>query len=646
LETAVSSTVYRILKGVRSQRTQVEALEGEVARLTTMLASAPDFIARVSLDGRILFVNRRLDGPGRGQDEVVGTSLFGYLPPAFRERAREAIDAAISTREVQRYETVAPAAGRRLGRYLIRVSPVLDGCAVTSLVMVATDISDQHESRQLLELALSATELGIWTYDPKRQDGSWDRRTHEIYGRPVHEPPTHTTVVDAIHPDDRILVVAALEQAQRTGRYGPVEHRIVWPDGQVRWVVGVGVADRGEDGEVERIVGSTRDITERRVLEARLIEAEKLEGIGRLAGGIAHDFNNMLTTILGNVEFTLAEVGCDGSTRVMLEEIRSAAERSAELTAQLLAFARRQMIKPEVVSPNLLVSRIEPLLRSMLPPGIQLATALEARAKIKVDPSQLDQVLLSLVTNARDAMPEGGTLTIETADVVLDDSFAEHHPNVRPGLHVLVSVLDTGWGIAPEMLPRVFEPFFTTRPGSTGLGLAMSYGIVRQNDGHIFATSRLREGTTFNVYLPACEGPEPTHVSDEGCAAAAVGGQEAILVVEDEPLVRSIIERTLRGAGYRVYAAEGAERAMQLAEAAGPFHLLVTDVVMPGLGGRELAERLASSHPEMPVLYISGFTDAAIVQSGVVDPRLQFLRKPFLPRELLAAVRRALAVSE
>jgi nitrogen-specific signal transduction histidine kinase/ActR/RegA family two-component response regulator len=395
---------------------------------------------------------------------------------------------------------------------------------------------------------------------------------------------------------------------------------------------------RDHRGEIVRIVGSVQDVTERRALEARLRDAQKLESVGRLAGGIAHDFNNMLTAILGNVAFA-ATVDSVEDVRPLLAEIRTAAERSAALTAQLLAFARRQMVDRKVVEPNALVQRLDALLRRLVGERIRVKVSLLAEGWVQVGESQFEQVVLNLVTNARDAMPSGGSLTIETSDVVLDR--ADATPLDLPaGRYVKLSVRDTGPGIAADLLPHLFEPFFTTREGGTGLGLATCYGIVKQSGGHVTVDSVLGQGATFSVYLPRVEAASraaaaPTSKSP-GTAARKV------LVVEDEPIVRAVIERTLRESHYRVCIAGSAADAFALADREGPFDLLVTDVAMPDVDGRELAQVLVSRWPTLLVLFVSGYAQEFTLDAER-DPGKQFLQKPFEPSELLEAVQSLLS---
>jgi two-component system, cell cycle sensor histidine kinase and response regulator CckA len=619
---------------------RIRALQDEVRRLTMMLESAPDFITRITVDGKFLYLNRV--APGFEMKDVLGTSVDAYVPPEFRERAHEAMRAACETGQVQEYATVGQTSADKIGHYLTRVSPVLEHGKATSLVMIAMDVTPLQESRTLLQVALDATGLGIWTFDPATGSGSWDETSRRIFGVSADEPSPSLSRIEAlIHPDDRALVKDGLAEAMRTGRYGPVEHRILSPTGEVRWSAASGVAVKNHRGEVVRIVGSMRDVTERRALEARLQEAQKLESIGRLAGGVAHDFNNMLTAILGNVDFAASMTSLE-EVRPLLAEIRLTAERSAALTAQLLAFARRQLVEPKVFEPSALLGRLEALLRRLLGDRIFLTVSVGSSGFVRVDESQLEQVVLNLITNARDSMPEGGSVQLQTHDLLVEPGQVGHYVELSPGPYVVITVTDSGDGIAPQALPRIFEPFFTTRRGGTGLGLATCYGIVKQNGGHIAVQSEPGRGATFSVFLPGVAAAAAKPPDAEPPAASTAVDSARVLLVEDEAVVRAIVERTLVRAGHRVVVATSAEEALELENADGQFDLLVTDVVMPGMNGWELGKRLRQRWPGLRVLYISGYTEDVAEPGGASEPGAAFLQKPFLPVDLLASMRKLL----
>jgi two-component system cell cycle sensor histidine kinase/response regulator CckA len=388
-----------------------------------------------------------------------------------------------------------------------------------------------------------------------------------------------------------------------------------------------------------------RDVTERRNLERQLLQAQKMEAVGRLAAGIAHDFNNLLTAIYGSTELLLGGLSADDERREDVQEIKKAAERAAALTRQLLAFSRQQVLAPQILDLNTVVADVERMLRRLIGEDIEFRSVLApGLGAVQADPGQVEQVIMNLVVNARDAMPRGGQLAIETANAELDDVYAERHIAVRPGRYVMLAVSDTGIGMNADTKARIFEPFFTTKEKGkgTGLGLATVYGIVKQSSGYIWVYSEPGQGTTFKVYLPrveaAAEPPAPKPV-----APASLRGTETVLVAEDEEAVRNLTRRVLEGHGYAVLAARDGEEALRLAtEHAGPIHLLLTDVVMPSMSGRQLAERLVSARSEMKVLYLSGYTNDAIVHHGMLDPGIAFLQKPFTPEALVRKLREVL----
>jgi PAS domain S-box-containing protein len=380
--------------------------------------------------------------------------------------------------------------------------------------------------------------------------------------------------------------------------------------------------------------------------QAQLVQTQKMEAVGRLAGGVAHDFNNILTAITGYAELLLLTLGDLDPRHKDIEEIKKASGRASGLTRQLLAFSRKQVLQPRVLNLNAVVANMEKMLRRLIREDIELATVLDpALGRVKADPGQIEQVIMNLAVNARDAMPQGGKLTIETMNVYLDEDYARQHVDVQPGPYVMLAVSDTGVGMDEETLSHLFEPFFTTKEkgAGTGLGLATVYGIVKQSGGHIWVYSEPEPGTTFKIYLPRVE--EAVELLQPGAALAKLPqGTETVLLVEDADMVRELARRVLLQNGYTVLVARHGGEALQVCEQnEGPLHLLVTDVVMPGgMSGRDLAENLAPLHPGMKVLYISGYTDNAIARHGVLEPGIAFLQKPFTPDSLVRKVREVL----
>jgi nitrogen-specific signal transduction histidine kinase/CheY-like chemotaxis protein len=395
-----------------------------------------------------------------------------------------------------------------------------------------------------------------------------------------------------------------------------------------------------------------RDVTERlraeavrRRLEEQLQHAVKMESIGRLAGGVAHDFNNLLTAILGNLELANDRLRGDDGVRELLGEVRQAAMSAAGLTRQLLAFSRRQIVEPRLVDLNELIARMHRMLVRLIGEDIELRSLPgPGLATVKIDPGLAEQVLVNLAVNARDAMAGGGALVIETATVTLDEEYRRSHPLVEPGEYVRLAISDTGCGMSDEVKRHLFEPFFTTKPlgQGTGLGLATIYGAIRQSNGHVEVYSEVGKGTTFKIYLPA-ESGAPESLTPPLDPRPVAGGSETILVVEDDARVRHIATHVLLDAGYRVLSASNGEAALAVASNHGdPIHLLVTDVVMPGMNGRQLAERLVQSHPETRALFTSGYTENIIAHHGVLDSGIEFLSKPYTLEVLTRRVREML----
>ncbi|MGD0009881.1 MAG: response regulator [Terriglobia bacterium] len=439
---------------------------------------------------------------------------------------------------------------------------------------------------------------------------------------------------------------AFCEQIEREGEATGLEAAWKRRDGSEIFVRESARAFRADDGRVLYYDGVVEDVTERRRLEEQLRQAQKMEAVGRLAGGVAHDFNNLLTIIIGYSDLLLERVSLRDGMRPPVEEIKKAADRAASLTRQLLAFNRKQVLPPHIVDLNSLLTNVDKMLRRMIGKNIKLVTHLPSGlGRVKADPGQIEQVIMNLAVNARDAMPQGGHLTLEAANVDLDSSYATCHESVLPDHYVMIAMSDTGIGMDAETQARIFQPFFTAkqRGKGMGLGLATVYGIVRQSEGHIWVYSEPGKGTTFKVYLPridqAVEVIAPTPVPVDELPLDC----QTILLVEDEEVVRSFARGLLESRGYEVLEAKGANDALEIGgRYKKHIHLLLTDVVMPQMSGRELAEHLAPLHPETKVLYMSGYADHAVVQHGLLDPGTVFLQKPFTPAALARKLREVL----
>jgi PAS domain S-box-containing protein len=450
--------------------------------------------------------------------------------------------------------------------------------------------------------------------------------------------------LDMVVPEDRDRVLAQVDDVVRRGGARPIEHRIVRKDGVVRFVRSTLVPQYAPNGALIAYDGLLQDITQRRALEEQLVQAQKLQSIGRLAGGVAHDFNNLLTAILGNAELALIDLPEDHPAGESVREIVKAAERAASLTRQLLSFARKQMIEPVPLDLSAVVSGSIEMLRRLLGEDVEILAELrEGLDIIEADPGQVQQLLVNLTVNARDAMPDGGRLVIETANLAVGDEYRAAHPEVRSGNYVTLAVTDTGTGMTDDVLAHLFEPFFTTkRQGEgTGLGLATCHGIVEQSGGHIWVHSELGIGTSVTILLPVAEGVARP-VGKAVVSMPPPTGAETILVVEDDDSVRRLAVLGLRSNGYAVLEAGNAADALALAANSASIDLLVSDIVMPGMRGPELAARLREMRPAAKLLLVSGHADTSEAFRDDSGRVIQLLPKPFTPERLSRKVREIL----
>lgn len=501
-----------------------------------------------------------------------------------------------------------------------------------------------RESEQRFRKIVETSAEGVGIRDPAGRLTFANERFAQMLGYQVAEM-IGLNVFDIVAPEYRSPMAESAERRKRTGKAEQLELEFLHKTGSRIWTLLSASPLYDAEGNYIGSLGMITDISERRHLEAQLRQSQKIEAVGRLAGGIAHDFNNLLTAIRGHVDLLLADTPVEAQIRADIEEIGKAADRAAGLTQQLLAFSRRQILQPRVIELDTVVTDIESLLRRMISEDIRLLTRLHAgSACVRADRSQLEQVLMNLAVNARDAMPNGGTLTIETSVVNLDEEFVRGNSGSHTGRHVRLCVTDSGAGMDAETLSHVFEPFFTTKElgKGTGLGLATVYGVVKQSEGYIRVESEPRAGTTFEILLPTVE---PVSETPRGTVfqPGSAGKGETILVAEDEDAVRALASRILRKRGYNVLEAKNGSEALELARAhRGSIDLLLTDVIMPILGGRELSERLAELRPQTKVLFMSGYTDDALLQRGVSQGDGQFLEKPFSPEGLAAKIREVL----
>lgn len=495
-------------------------------------------------------------------------------------------------------------------------------------------------------LGLATNDL-IWDVDLKSGKVWWSETLRDTYGYDPQDPSNDMSAWESwIHPEDRDRVVDSLHSVIESDESNwTSEYRFVCADGSILDVIDRGLVLRDDAGEPYRVLGSTTNVTELRDLEKKLRQAQKLEAVGQLTGGIAHDFNNLLTIIMGSAE-VLAEIHAkDPNAHRMAETTMQAAERGANLTNRLLAFARRQALAPQHLHPGQLLFGLEGLIRRTINEDIEIGiSAADGILSIEVDPGQLENAILNLVINARDAMPDGGRLAIEASNVTLSEDDLLRYEGMDAGGYVMIAVSDNGCGMPRDITERAFEPFFTTKEigKGSGLGLSMVWGFVRQSNGHAQIYSELGEGTTVKLYFPAAKELE-THAKPQAAAVELQGGTECILVVEDDDMVREHVATQLGSLGYEIRQAATAAEALEVLDGDRTIDLLFTDVVMPGgMNGKQLADAALLRAPDLKVLFTSGYTEDAIVHQGRLDHGVTLLGKPYRRAELVAKVRSVL----
>jgi PAS domain S-box-containing protein len=652
---------------LRRREEELESARAELARyagrleqrLQSVLEAVPDVVFSVSTDLRTLYYI-----------SPACTSVLGLTPEecaADPGRWRAVIHPDDRSRVVGEFERSAKAGRQASAEYRIvradgsvrwideTIVPVREnGGVVTRIDGIARDVTDRKgaeenlrasESRlkSVVETALDA----VITMDGGGFITGWNQRAEAVFGWPASEAVGRRLAQTIIPPQHREAHERGLTHFLATG-HGPVLNRRIELTGLHRdgheFPVELAISPVRQ-GDTWLFSAFVRDITEQRKLEAQFRQAQKMEAVGRLAGGVAHDFNNLLTVITSYTDLLLDDLAPQDPRRADIEEIGKAAGSAAALTRQLLAFSRQQVLEPRALDLNAVVSGADTLLKRLLGEDIEVVTVLApALGTVKADPGQIEQVIVNLAVNARDAMPEGGKLTIETANLVMDEAYVREHPAAQPGPYVLLAVSDTGTGMDEQTQRRIFEPFFTTKEmgKGTGLGLATVYGIVKQSGGFIWVYSEPHHGTSFKIYLPLVE--EAAAVATAANQSKqAPRGTETVLLVEDAAAVRAVTRQVLERLGYTVMEAPDGKAALHLAEKhRGPIHLLLTDVVMPELGGRLLAEQLRAARPEVKVLYISGYTDDAVVRHGVLAAGIAYLQKPFTPDVLGRKLREVL----
>jgi PAS domain S-box-containing protein len=633
--------------GERRGRRRAEAgmLQSE-ERLRTILESALDAVVTMDAQGVVTGWSSQAESTlGWSRSEAVGRTLSDFLiPPRFREAHLRGLARFLETGE-------GPVLRRRVelfalhkdGRELpveLSISPMRLG-DTWEFSAFLRDLTEWKRTQAALSELVEHAPVGIYRSNPAGRFLSANAALARILG---YDSPDQLLALDTARDvyADAAERQRLLDRDTYTDReYDEVEATWKRKDGGSVTVQLSVRAVRGTAGDVEYYETFVRDVTGQRQLERQLVQAQKMEAVGRLAGGIAHDFNNLLTVIMSYSELLLEDLPAAGPEREGVEQIRKAADGAGALTRQLLAFSRQQVLEPKVLTVNDVVTQTEKLLARLLGEDVEVVTSLAADlGSVRVDPGQLEQVIMNLAVNARDAMPDGGRLSIETENTEMDEAYVREHAIAQPGRYVMLAVSDTGMGMDELTKARIFEPFFTTKePGKgTGLGLATVYGIVRQSGGFIWVYSEPSLGTSFKIYLPRVDAPLTQ--AARAAAPPPSRGAETILVAEDVAAVRAVTRQMLERQGYTVLEAPDGEAALKVAGAhQGTIHLLLTDVVMPGLSGRHLAARLTQLLPGVQVLYMSGYTDDAIVHHGVLQPGIAYLQKPFTPDALARKVR-------
>jgi two-component system cell cycle sensor histidine kinase/response regulator CckA len=645
--------IAKIARIIERRRAEKKLFESE-ERCRDLIENAHDLIYSHDLEGNYTSINKAGEQiTGYSREEVLRMNFAQTVAPEYLKKAHQIIVSKLAGEKITVYDLeILAKDGRRVAVEVNIRLVYRDGVAV-GVQGIARDITE----RKRAEAALREAEEKYRSIFENAVEGIFQSTCD---GRFIAVNPAMARILGYESPDELIAHRADIEVPyyvdsnsraeleQTLAEHGIVigfECEIYRKDLSKVWMVKNIRAIRDDQGTVLYYEGSTQDITERKMLGEQLRHAQKMEAIGQLAGGIAHDFNNLLTAIGGYSEISMNLLQAEDPLRYNLEEIKKASDRAAALTRQLLAFSRKQVLQPKVLDLNSIVSELEKMLRRLIGEDIELCTALNPDlSSIKADPGQIEQVIMNLSVNARDAMPQGGKLTITTENVFFNEEYVGHHDAILPGAYVMLAVSDTGTGIDEKTKMHIFEPFFTTKEvgRGTGLGLSTVYGIVRQSGGNIWIHSEVGKGTTFRIYLPLIDDDAPQYKRNPE-PEEFLKGSETILLAEDEEMVRHLVRDVLKKYGYEVLEVSTGGAAFLICEHhQGPIDLLVTDVIMPEMSGHELGNRLRQLRPDMKTLFMSGYIGNSIIENKSIDSDIPFLQKPFTPQALVRKVREVL----